>query len=89
MFALVICRGETSKKAELLFDLVTSEAKARDGKAELIWTNKSLKEAIRLIIYYSEILPKQYIQHYKDDNISIKIQFQEKKYARTKSIKAK
>lgn len=65
VYAILICRGEIRQKAEHLFDLIM----LKNRKKEFIfWNNQRLKECLKMIIYFSEVLPKKYINevmHFK------------------------
>ena len=65
IYAILICRGEIRQKAEHLFDLIM----LKNRKKEFIfWNNQRLKECLKMIIYFSEVLPKKYINevmHFK------------------------
>ena len=64
IFALLICRGTVDQKAQKLWDLINIEAGMKPidkYKDKIMWNNPRLKKSIRLIIYFSEILPKKFL----------------------------
>lgn len=58
VYAILICRGEIRKKAEHLFDLIMLKNRKKDY---IFWNNQRLKESLKMLIYFSEVLPKKYI----------------------------
>ena len=65
VYAILICRGEIRKKAEHLFDLIMLKNRKKDL---LFWNNQRLKECLKMLIYFSEVLPKKYtneVEHFK------------------------
>ena len=58
VYAILICRGETRRKAEHLYDLIMLKNRNKDY---IFWNNQRLKEALKMLIYFSEVLPKKYI----------------------------
>ena len=71
MFALLVCRGSVTQKAQELWDLINTEPGMKSiekYKDKIMWNNPRLKKAIRMIIYFSEILPKKFLNINKGDN---------------------
>lgn len=64
ILALLICRGSVTQKAQELWDLINIEPSMKQidkYKDKIMWSNPRLKKSIRLIIYFSEILPKKFL----------------------------
>ena len=65
VYAILICRGETREKAEYLYELIMLHNRK---KSVLNWSNTRLRNALKMLIYFSEVLPKKYINevhHFK------------------------
>lgn len=65
IYALLMCRGELSEKAGLLFDLIMVFNKEKDTEKRIIyWNHPRLRKAIKMLVYMSEILPKKHNQQF-------------------------
>jgi hypothetical protein len=61
IFALLMCRGELSEKAGIIFDLIMVFNKEKDPEKRILrWNHPRLRKAIKMLVYLSEILPKKY-----------------------------
>jgi len=66
---LLICRGEPKEKAGFLYDWITSAkslaAKKEQNKGKpsdkVDWSDQRLSKAIKLMLYFSEVLPKKFM----------------------------
>ena len=78
VFALLVCRGTPHTKAGILFDLVTGkkEDSTEESSADhdqIAWGSIKLDAAIKLIFYFSEILPKKFIYHYRSERAAFEL----------------
>ena len=65
IFALLVCKGKSEEKADILFDIImgpTEEIKDKDNV--ISWMNPRLVKSVRQIIYFSEIFPKKYLTNF-------------------------
>ena len=56
-----MCPGSSKIKAGLLFTLVQGP----DSSDQVAWGNPRLKQAVRKLIYFSEIFPKKYVSYFR------------------------
>ena len=69
IYSLLMCRGELSEKAGILFDLIMIYNKEKDtNKRILFWNHPRLRNAIKMLVYMSEILPKKHFQQIKEQS---------------------
>ena len=78
ILGLLICRGDIFHKGGLLYDVLIKPSKRStqnsflsvedDSKkcVQLSWSSVYLKKAMKNFLYYSEILPKAYVEQYRD-----------------------
>ena len=57
------------EKAEFLLDLSIENTKVKKKDLKMDWSNERLLRAMKMLIYFSEVLPLQFINHYKDSNV--------------------
>lgn len=62
ILGFLICRGHVLRKADILFDMV------KDHENCLQSNSYYLKMVIRSLMYYSELLPKNFVQKHKEQN---------------------
>ena len=65
VYAILMCRGDTRLKAEYLYDLIMLHNRKKN---HLNWSNLRLRDALKMLVYFSEVLPKKYINevhHFK------------------------
>lgn len=78
IFALLICRGSVSQKAEELWELINKDSGMKPidkYRGKIVWSNPRLKKSIRMIIYFSEVLPKKFLNiHRGNKNLRMKIE---------------
>ena len=57
ILALLVCRGTPEEKAGILYDLAAGSMYEYE-EAKLSWNSAKLAAAIKMIFYFSEVLPK-------------------------------
>ena len=72
-----MCPGSSKTKADHLFDIILSPQKPTksDEEQTIDWRNPRLIGAISKLIYFSELFPKKYYNHFTeaaDDSSSIR-----------------
>lgn len=61
ILSLVICRGKPKEKAQLLASIANL-----DLTAPIDWQNQRMVRALKLIVYYSSILPDKFLSLHQD-----------------------
>jgi hypothetical protein len=59
IYGFLVCRGSVETKAEFLFDFITSGTKKTVPM--ISWGNPKFLKAMKLLITFSEVLPKKYL----------------------------
>ena len=67
VLALLMCRGSPKEKSQLLMDLVIGKDGLKKGIDSVQINEQRLIKAVSLLIYFSEIFPKQYYQMFQDE----------------------
>jgi hypothetical protein len=68
IYGFLVCRGSVETKAGLLFDLITAGTKKKIPM--LSWCNPKFVKAMKLLVTFSEVLPKKYLL-LKNGNVQI------------------
>jgi hypothetical protein len=55
-----MCKGKMNVKAELFFNLIVGPEGARQGKDTIAWKSSRMLQAVKRLIFFSEIFPKKY-----------------------------
>ena len=76
LYGLLMCPGKQEQKADILFDMIFGPAlqnanyDAKNRKNDVItWMNPRLIQAVRKLIYFSEIFPKKYLHYFRGKEI--------------------
>ena len=67
ILALLMSRGSSKDKANMLMDLVLGPERLKSGTDSVAINDARLMRAIREIIYFSEIFPKQYGTYFQKE----------------------
>ena len=87
ILSLLVCRGEVKEKAEFLLDLIQirhlnnevethddDDTKRKDNE-KIDFANERLIRALKLIVYFSVVLPGTFMSYYQNDDVFQKIIF--------------
>ena len=65
VFALLMCRGKSEHKGDILVDMILGNNLKEKSKNDLVnWHQPRLKAVIKNLIYFSEIFPKKYMKNF-------------------------
>lgn len=81
VLSLLVCRGKQTEKAKYLANLVNLSR-----KQPVHWDNPRLRKAIRLIVYFSSILPLKFLSENQDKEVFDKM-LSLGKYSHTRKAK--
>ena len=65
ILALLMSRGTIKEKTNLFFDLVHNKQNRIEGNESIKINDHRLMRAIKEILYFSEIFPKQFHSHFR------------------------
>lgn len=80
ILSLLVCRGEVREKAEYLYDLVLKRNLQKDdelnesfkkklNEEKLEFANGRLVRALKLLVYFSVVLPGAYMNYYENESV--------------------
>lgn len=64
-----MCRAEIREKADFLIDLTLHNSKDKTKNVKVDWSDERMNRALRMLIYFSEVLPVSFINHYKESDV--------------------